>query len=309
LNTTKKKVTLTVEFGFSSYSFYQYLRDGRMSILDVIDWISSSEATHMEVATISLSSQISHDSSTLDQDADLVEAIRKRAADRNVRLSNLVVPADLVNDDAEVVAHHMNRLKRHLDVAADLGIEIFRHDVAKWARTDRNVAEFELLLPKMVERCKELAQYAATRGITTTVENHGLLMNGSERIRRLIHLVDEPNFKTTLDVGNFMSVDENPTVAVAKNAPYAAIVHLKDFYERREYPGPGWHHTPGGRYLLGSIVGYGDLDMRGIVRGVVESGFDGPISIEFEGIEDALLGATRSLENAMRLFNEAQVSA
>ena len=50
-------------------------------------------------------------------------------------------------------------------------------------------------------------------------------MNGSERVRRLLYLVDQPNFKTTLDVGNFLSVDENPVVAVAANAPYASIVH------------------------------------------------------------------------------------
>jgi sugar phosphate isomerase/epimerase len=292
-----------VQFGFSSYSFYQYLRDGRMSLLDVIDWIADSDATHMEIATVSLSPEISNDTSALDRDTALVAAIKQRAADTGVTLSNLVVPGDLLGSPEEVAATK-DRLKRHIDLAAELGIGLFRHDVAKWAHRAKDVAEFESLLPRMVEASKEIAQYAAQYGIVSSVENHGLLMNGSERVRRLIHLVDEPNFKTTLDVGNFMSVDENPVVSVAANAPYASIVHLKDFYIRRTNPGVGWTHTPGGNYLLGSIVGFGDLDMYSIVGGILDAGYDGFVSIEFEGIEDALLGASRGLENAQRIFGE-----
>lgn len=294
-----------MQFGFSSYTFYQRLRDGRMSLLDVIDWIADSAGTHMEIATVSLSPEISNDTSTLDEQPEFVRAIKSHAADRGVILSNLVVPADLLSDDPDEHERNMGRLKRHIQVAAELGIGLFRHDVARWAHRAKDVAEFESLMPRMVETSKELAQYAAQYGITTSVENHGLLMNGSERVRRLIYLVDEPNFKTTLDVGNFLSVDENPVVAVAENAPVASIVHLKDFYVRDEYPGEGWHHTPGGSYLLGAIVGYGDLDMRAIVRGISQSGFDGFVSIEFEGIEDCLLGAATGLANAQRLFSEA----
>lgn len=288
-------------FGFSSYSFYQQLRAGKMTLLDVIDWIAASDAEHMEIATVSLSPEISNDTSTLDQDPAFVQEIKKRAADQGVILSNLVVPADLLGENA---TKDMDRLKRHLDVAAELGISLFRHDVAKWGHRAKDVAEFEELLPRMVEASKEVAQYASQYGITTSVENHGLLMNGSERVRRLIHLVDEPNFRTTLDVGNFMSVDENPVVATAENAPYASIVHLKDFYIRSQFPGDGWHHTPGGTYLLGAIVGYGDLDMRRIVRGILDSGYDGFISIEFEGIEECLSANKIGLANSKRLFAE-----
>ena len=260
-----------------------------MTILDVIDWIAASEGTHMEIATVSLSPEISNDTSTLDQDKSLVSAIKERAAGSGVALSNMVVPADFLGS---------------AEVAAELGITLFRHDVAKWAHKAKDVAEFESLMPRMLEHSKEIAQYANQYGITTSIENHGLLMNGSERVRRLIYMVDESNFKTTLDVGNFLSVDENPVVATEQNAPYASIVHLKDFYIRDEFPGEGWHHTPGGRYLLGSIVGYGDLDMRSIVRGIKASGFDGFISIEFEGIEECLMACEKGLANAMRIFAE-----
>jgi len=273
-----------------------------MNLFEVIDWIAASDATHMEIATVSLSPEISNDTSTLDQDPALVREIRTRAADQGVTLSNLVVPADFLGDDAD---RHMQRVKRHIDVAAELGIALFRHDVSRWAHRAKDITEFEALMPRMVAACKEIAEYASQYDITTSVENHGLLMNGGERVRRLIHHVDEPNFKTTLDVGNFMSVDDNPVVAVAENAPYASIIQFKDFYVRGQFPGDGWHHTPGGTYLLGSIVGYGDLDMRAIVRGILAAGFDGFVSIEFEGIEECLMANTVGLANTKRLFAEA----
>ena len=294
-----------MHLGFSSYSFYQYLRTGQWSLADVVDWVGASEGDHLEIATVSLSPTLAEDTSTLDRDPAAVRALAQRCADQGVTLSNLVVPGDVLSDDPDEVAANMARLERHIDVAAELGIGLFRHDVARWARRAKDVAEFEQLLPRMVDACRQLARYAAPLGITTSVENHGLLMNGHERVRRLIHLVDEPNFATTLDVGNFLSVDENPVVAVAENVPYASIVHLKDFYVRDRYPGEGWHHTPAGRSLPGAIVGSGDLDMHRIIETIVESGYDGFVSIEFEGIEDCLVGATTGLANARRLFAEA----
>lgn len=291
-----------MQFGFSSYSFFQHLRTDRMTLLDVIDWIADSDATHMEIATISLCKELGEDTSTLDQDPQFVKEIGARAADKGVTLSNFVVPADLLGEEAD---QQMARLKRHIDVAAELGIKLFRHDVATWGHRAKDIADFESLMPRMVEACKEVAQYGAQYDIVTSVENHGLLMNGSERVRRLIHLVDEPNFRTTLDVGNFMSVDEDPVVAVAENAPVASIVHLKDFYIRSQYPGPGWHFTPGGTHLLGAIVGYGDLNMRRIVDGILAAGYDGFISIEFEGIEECLMANMIGLANTVRLFEEA----
>lgn len=298
-----------MQFGFSSYSFYQHLRTGKMSILDVIDWIADSEGTHLELAIgfLTLDAASEEAERALDQDPDLVSALKKRAADRGVVLSNIAASADFLGD-AEAVRRNVESTKRLVDVAAELGITLFRHDVSPWAYRAKDVAEFDAVLPGIVACSQEIAQHAAQYGITTSVENHGYLMNGSERVRRLLYMVDEPNFKTTLDIGNFLCVDENPTVAVGNNLPYASIVHLKDFYIRDhspgDLPGEGWLHTPGGAYLLGAIVGYGDLEMHSIVKRIKDSGYDGFVTIEFEGIEECLLASATGLANAKRLFAE-----
>ena len=129
-------------------------------------------------------------------------------------------------------------------------------------------------------------------------------MQSAERVRRIIHAVDEPNFLTTLDVGNFVCVDESPEVSVAQNIPYAMVVHFKDFYLRPAdaAPGAGWFRSRGGKHLRGAVVGNGDIDLRAVARAIKESDFAGFAAIEFEGWEDCLLGCERGIAYAKSLF-------
>lgn len=311
-----------MNIGVSSYSFSQSFRRGEMDILDAIDWVADSAATHFELTGVGLVATVAtlergapagswnpadYPDRTANIAADLVnqpaliEAIRAHAEARGVPLSNYAVGADFRVDDlpAEIA-----RVKQHLDTAHALGIRYFRHDVVAWSWREETHAEFEEAFPILVEVSRELADYAAPLGITTSVENHGFCMNISERVRRLITAVDRPNFKTTLDIGNFLCVDELPESAVPLNLPYASVVHLKDFYHRTEQPGDGWLTTVAGNAIQGSIVGFGDLPMKRLLATVKASGFDGPIAIEYEGQVPDLLAIETGLANAIRLWNE-----
>lgn len=125
-------------------------------------------------------------------------------------------------------------------------------------------------------------------------------------MQTLVQAVDRPNFRTTLDVGNFMCADEDPVAAVKNNIPYASMVHIKDFYLRPAAlnPGDGWFRTASGNFLRGAIAGHGDINLRESIRIIKESGFDGYFSIEFEGMEDSCQGTKIGLENVKRFWNE-----
>ncbi|MGC4190180.1 MAG: sugar phosphate isomerase/epimerase family protein [Thermomicrobiales bacterium] len=311
-----------MKIGVSSYSFAQSFARGTMEILDAIDWVAASDATHFEitdaglVATVATLERAAPEGSwdpadysnrtrnlakdLIDQPA-LIAAIRSHAEAKGVTLSNYSTGANFNCDDP---AAEVARVKRHVDAAYALGIPYFRHDVVAWARRDASQAEFEQIFAAIVPCCQEVADYAATLGITTSIENHGFFMNNSERVRRLIYAVDRPNFRTTLDIGNFLCVDELPESAVAKNLPYASVVHLKDFYVRDFVPGNGWLTTVAGNAIQGSIVGFGDLPMKRLLTLIKASGFDGPISIEFEGQVPDLLAIETGIANALRIWSE-----
>ncbi|MBW5448201.1 hypothetical protein GE107_19295 [Cohnella sp. CFH 77786] len=96
-------------------------------------------------------------------------------------------------------------------------------------------------------------------------------------MQALIHETGRENVRTTLDIGNFLCVDEESTVGVRNNLPYASMVHIKDFYRRPSYqnPGEGWFRSSGGQYLRGAVAGQGDIDMGQVLRLIRESGCDG----------------------------------
>ena len=311
-----------MHLGVSSYSFSQSFRRGEMDILDAIDWIAASDATHMELTGVGLVATVatleraapagSWDPADYpDREANiandlvnqpaLIEAIRLHAEAKGVPLSNYSVGADFRSAD---LAAEIARVKQHIDTANALGIRYFRHDVVAWAWREDSQAEFEAIFDTLVQVSRELADYAAPLGITTSVENHGFCMNVSERVRRLVTAVDRPNFRTTLDIGNFLCVDELPESAVPLNLPYASVVHLKDFYHRDFVPGDGWLTTLAGNAIQGSIVGFGDLPMKRLLAAIKASGFDGPISIEYEGQVPDLQAIETGLANAMRIWNE-----
>lgn len=295
-----------MKFGFSSYSFHQRLSTNDMSLFDVIDWVAESEGEHLELAVLTNSADSTIP--TIESDPDYVAAVKAKAAERGVTLSNLAIGAVFDSGDPAATAAEVKRVKAYVDLAASLGITLLRHDVvAHKPVTGDDTPVFDRALPAIVDAAKEIAQYAAGHGITTSLENHGFFVQSSDRVRRIVHAVDEPNFKTTLDVGNFVCVDEDPTAAVPANLAYASIVHLKDFYIRPadQDPGEGWFRSRGGKYLRGAIVGNGDIDLRSVAASIKASGYDGYASVEFEGHEDCLLGCTRGIANAKRLYAEA----
>lgn len=284
-----------MKLGVSSYSLYQAMQAGSMSLLEVIDWVAEIGGEHIEIVPLGFN---------FNDDPGLIEQIRERAAKAGIVVSNYAIGANFIVDSEEAYRAEIARVKREVDHAHALGVKLMRHDVA--SRQDTSIVRFQEDLPRIADACREIADYAAQYGITTSLENHGYYVQDSDRVQAVIHAVDRPNYKTTLDVGNFVCVDENPVVAVKKNISYASMVHVKDFYIRPENrnPGAGWFRSAGGQYLRGAIAGQGDLDLREILRIVKSSGYDGYLSIEYEGMEDCRQGTRIAFDNVRRIWDE-----
>ncbi|GIP39342.1 sugar phosphate isomerase [Paenibacillus sp. J31TS4] len=287
-----------MKIGLSSYSLSRAIRAGEMTVLEAISWIQENGGEHIEIVPIGFD---------LIENPGLIEDIRRRAEEVGIDISNYAVGNNFLTDGEEGFQQAVEKLKQHVDVAHGLGVKLMRHDVASRPIPETTIANFEKDLPRLVEGCRIVADYAAQFGITTSVENHGFYIQASDRVQRLVQAVDRPNFKTTLDIGNFLCVDENSVVAVKKNLPFASIVHLKDFYVRPSYrnPGEGWFNTASGNFLRGAIVGQGDIDMPEVIKVIKQSGYDGYISIEFEGMEECKQGSRIGLANVKRLWEEA----
>jgi sugar phosphate isomerase/epimerase len=289
-----------MKVGLSTYSLVRELREETMTVLDVIQWIADNGGEHMEIVPYGFS---------VVDNIELADRIKEKAESAGIVLSAYSLPANFVQQTQEEFDQEVERLKQHVDIVNRLGIKIMRHDVTAFQLEpeEMTIHYFEKHLAKLVEGSQLIADYAAQYGITTTIENHGFNVQSSDRVQRVIHAVNRTNFKTTLDVGNFLCIDEDPLVGVKKNIKYAATVHLKDFYIRPYYENPGdgvWFRTVNENYLRGAIVGHGDINIREIMKLIKNSGYDGYLTVEFEGMEDCKIGSKIGMDNVRRLWNE-----
>lgn len=289
-----------MKIGISTYSLLDAIKSGEMDVLDVVQWVADNGGEHLEFVPYGYS---------LVDNPELADQVRDKAKKLGIELSNYCLPADFVQDNEEGFNKEVERIKEHVDIVNRMGIKHIRHDVTAFTLPPekRTIKYFEDSLPQIVKGSRLVADYAAQFGITTSVENHGMAVQHSDRVQRVVEQVDRDNFRTTLDTGNFLCVDEDPIVGVKKNLPYASFVHFKDFYIRPydENPGEGaWIKTATDNFLRGSILGQGDIDVRKIVKLVKESGYDGYVSIEFEGMEECKMATKAGMDNLKRFWDE-----
>jgi len=290
-----------VKIGLSTYSLLDSIKAGEMDVLDVVQWISDNGGEHMEIVPYGF---------TLVDNLDLADKVRDKANELGIELSNYSMPANFVQETEEEFEAEVARLKEHVDLIDRMGISHMRHDVTAFTLPPEKmtIEYFESSLPQIIEGSRRIADYAAQFGITTTIENHGVAVQHSDRVQRVIQAVNRPNFKTTLDVGNFMCVDENSIIGVKKNLPFASLVHFKDFYFRPYYENPGagkWFKTSNGNFLRGSILGQGDIEIREIVKLIKDSGYDSYLTLEFEGMEECKEASRIGMDNLRRFWEDA----
>ncbi len=274
----------------SSYSFTRYIASGKLTQLTVLDKAKELGFDGIEYAT---------DKPTIEP---YVSQIAARSRELELPIACYLTGADFVNRDFEA---EVARVCEEVDMAAALGAPMMRHDTT-WSFPAG--ATFEDILPTIAEGCRRVTEYAKTKGIRTLVENHGTLVQDSARVVALYRAVGNPNFSLLADMGNFMCADENSAVAMGNVLPYAAHIHAKDFIFKSgdgEAPGEGFFCTRAGNYLRGTIIGHGVVPVRQCVRLIKRAGYNGWLSLEFEGMEDCIDGCRIGLANLRRICEGA----
>ncbi|MBQ2902764.1 MAG: sugar phosphate isomerase/epimerase [Clostridia bacterium] len=285
-----------MKIGVSSYSFQQLINSGKETQLSIMKKAKEMGFDGIEFIDLSPDEGIS--------EAQYAEMIREESEKLSLPVTAYTISANLLKDtgvDAEV-----ERLYKKVDIAEILGAKIMRHDAA-WGMPDNMKASagFEQVLPVLADGCRRVTEYAQSKEIVTCIENHGFFCQDSERVEKIITSVGNSNFGVLLDIGNFCCVDENSASAAGRLAPYIKHIHAKDFHIKSGNglnPGKGFFRSRGGNYLRGSIIGHGDIPVMQCISIAKNSGYDGFVSIEFEGLENCLDGIEIGLENLKKMI-------
>lgn len=282
-----------MKISVSSYSYQQYIKAGKMTQLDVVK-----KAYEMGISGIDFIDLQPNDAPTLEDQLAYAAEIRKEAEKYGVEIVAYTIGANLYKGSKEEDEKEVERLKGQVRVAAALGAKLMRHDVCKGEKlSDGRVVSFFRMLPTIAENARKVTEYAATLGIRTMSENHGFVAQDSDRVEALYNAVGHENYGLLIDIGNFACADEDSVHAVSRLASYAFHVHAKDFVVRPfDYvpaEGEKFFKTRGCNQLAGCAIGDGDIPVAQCLAILKRAGYDGYLTIEYEGAGDCIEGIER----------------
>lgn len=290
-----------MKFSVSLYSFFNAIRNGELTPLECIAKAKELGFDAIEAVDFVLAA-------SPEEMPDKARELKAEADKYGLPISSLAAGADLLNgiDGSGDRKAEIERVKRMVDIAEILGAPRMRHDITMGLKGASK--SYAALVPELAESVREIADYAASKGIATMTENHGFFSQDSERVELLYNTVNHPNFGLLCDIGNFVCADENPATAVARVAPYTRYVHAKDFIIKSYYdddPGEGSFQSRAGNYLRGTIIGHGNVPVKQCLHILKAAGYDGTIAIEFEGMEPSVTAIRVGLANLKRYWEEA----
>jgi hypothetical protein len=223
--------------------------------------------------------------------AQLKEALKKN------ELSVISMPIDAGNisvADPAWLADDLTEIEEWMELAAGLGAKYVRANASSYVARDEPLAPLDVTIASY----KRLAERAAARGMQMTIENHGGITTDPEVIVRIVEAVGPERLKVCLDTGGFPPVagrqgnpvpptdmDPAPLYRDLKRiAPYTGIVHAKTV----------WFDSQG-KHLA--------FDAHHTLRIVKETGFNGPVSIEYGGGVDEWTNAQRTKRIVEEVFS------
>ena len=123
-------------------------------------------------------------------------------------------------------------------------------------------------------RLREAGDVAASHGVTIVMETHPDLITNADTARRTMESVNHPNVRVNFDTANVYFYNEgvDGVEELRRIVDYVAAMHLKD----TDGGYRSWHFP---------ALGRGIVNFRDTFEVLDRAGFDGPCTLEIEGIE------------------------
>ncbi len=280
-----------MKVGVSAYSYHGPWSRGEMSLRDIVFDVKRAGAEGVEL---------------LDYQFQQPEQGREEAL-AALREAGLPCPIfsvgpNFAKPDGDERLLELRKVESGVEEARELGAEVVR----VFAGDLSEGMDFDEAYEWIVEGLSAAADNARSKGVRLALENHGRLAGRSEQVRRILDDVRRRCGHDALganpDTGNFLLVGQPSHEALGELAPFASMVHFKDFARAEPgHTGHAYESTEGGRYI-GTAIGEGEVDLAACLGALRESGFDGWLSIEYEGVEDPRTAVPRSIRNARALL-------
>lgn len=144
-------------------------------------------------------------------------------------VSCVVVATGIVDFNDPVRDYHVERVKKHVDLAAEFGAKNVLLVLGEY------IWQKEVIPPAMqwqwaVDACKMLGDYAGQRGVDIALELEPFRLSLLNNVSEMVRFVDDcrhPHVKANIDVSHLVLSDSSP-LEVAKLKGKACHVHISD---------------------------------------------------------------------------------
>lgn len=164
---------------------------------------------------------------------------------------------------------------RQADMCRTFGVGLLRLFFGRLARRDFTSAAFDTIAANL-SRLSE-----AHPDVVFVFENHDGASLDPAVCRDVLQRVGRPNIRMNFDPINFAKAGVDPMEALDAVRPFVAHAHLKGLLD--------------GEYCE---FGEGDIDLGPVLKSLVDGGYAGMFTVEYEGPHDGTLRLYRSLERA-----------
>jgi sugar phosphate isomerase/epimerase len=253
-----------IKIGCAAYSYNAYLEKKEMKLEDFIEVCYRLGLDGVELTGYYFESM----------DAKYVDGLKRLALRRGLAISGAGMGSNFCQADKSKREQEAREVKRWVDVAQRLGAPCLR---VFGGSVPDGYAE-EQAIQWTIDALKVCCEYAGERGTTIALENHGGITSRAANVLKITKAVNSEWFGINLDLGNYRG---NVYEEIAMTAPYAVHSHAKMFEDQPTLK---------------------RLDYKR-VRQILESqGYNGFVSLEYEGPEDSKVAVPKETKYLLEAF-------
>lgn len=168
----------------------------------------------------------------------------------------------VLEDDPAARERRLRFWKDCVSIAAEIGAPV----VSMWSGSAPDNSAPEVLVDRLVVALQDLCEHAAAHGVVIGLEPEpGMALQSLAEFDDVFARVSHPALGLTLDVGHAHITEASVTEAIRNHSEHIVNVHLEGMYRGRHDHLLPWE---------------GDLDVRGAMRTLIETGYRGPATFE-----------------------------
>lgn len=284
---SKPKRPISNRIGVSTYSFWQFRRHPEFRPIEkCLELASELGFDGVEILKVQMEGEPTNGQ---------LQKIKQRAFTLGLDLMGYSTHQSFVKPDKAERQKNVDATIDMIEEAYRLGIPTLRINTGRWGTSGSfdELMENKGIEPTLegytddegfkwvIDSMEKLIPKAEKCGVTMGLENHWGLGRTAEGVKRIVDAIDSPWLQVTLDTGNFFEDRERQLKMLA---PQAVLVQAKTYYG-----GGTW-------YTL-------DIDYEKFAQIMLDVGYKGYVSLEFEGKADPVESVKKSLEMLRGYFS------